>query len=145
MSSNRSIRKKMIEKYGSICMMEEAGIRFVPVEERKRIKGYKRIDETITYHHLRPKCKGGEATEENGALLKGYNHQWLEHQPKEVREQINNELRSYKMKFTGMIISGDMKICRQMSFDIEGIKPGECYVIPAYDNFPEKDEEEQER
>ena len=142
MSSNKSIREKMIEKYGKICMMEEAGIRCIPVEERKKIKGYKKIDEKITYHHLRAKCKGGEATEENGALLKGYNHQWLEGQPKEVREQINNELRAYKVRFNGMIITGNMKVCRQMSFDIEGIKPGECYVIPAYDNVPKKEEKE---
>ena len=70
MSSNKSIKEKMIQKYGKICMMEEAGIRKIPVEERRMIKGYRKTDEQITYHHLKPRCKGGQATEENGALLK---------------------------------------------------------------------------
>lgn len=104
MSSNRSIRSIMEAKYGKKCMMEEAGIRFIPVEERRKIKGYRKTDEAITYHHLRPRCKGGPATEENGALLKGYNHQWLEKQSKTTRERINRQLRQYKADFVKMSI-----------------------------------------
>ena len=103
MSSNKSIRQLMERKYGKKCMMEEAGIRYIPVEER-RIKGYKKTDEQITYHHLRPRSNGGQATEENGAILKSYNHQWLEQQPKAVREKINNQLSQYKEDFVKMSI-----------------------------------------
>lgn len=37
--------------------MEEAGIRCIPVEERRKINGYQNNQETITYHHLKPKSK----------------------------------------------------------------------------------------
>lgn len=104
MSSNKAIRSMMEKKYGKKCMMEEAGIRCIPVEERRKIKGYKKTDEQLTYHHLRPRSNNGQATEENGALLKSYNHQWLEQQPKGVREQINNRLRQYKKNFVKMSI-----------------------------------------
>ena len=70
MSSNKSIRDKMIEKYGKICMMEAAGIRSVPVEERRKIKGYKKIDESITYHHLQPKCKRWKGNRREWSIIK---------------------------------------------------------------------------
>ena len=57
MSSNKRIKEIMMKKYGKICMMEEAGIRCIPVEERRDLRGYKRSDESITYHHIVPKCK----------------------------------------------------------------------------------------
>lgn len=57
MSSNRTIRRLMEKKYGKICMMEAAGIRCIPVEERKRLNGYKSNQEALTYHHLRPRSK----------------------------------------------------------------------------------------
>ena len=145
MSSNKSIRDRMIEKYGKICMMEEAGIRKIPIEERRRLKGYKKIDDTITYHHLRPKSKGGQATEENGALLKWYNHQWLEQQPIATREYINNQLKKFKAKINGMIMLSTQKgfeVVEQTSMDLDGFN-SEFYIIPVYDNLPEKEEGEE--
>lgn len=140
MSSNKSIREKMEQKYGKKCMMEEAGIRFIPVEERRKIKGYRKTDEKLTYHHLKPKCKGGQATMENGALLKSYNHQWLEQQSKATREKINDMLRRYKYRIDAIQMNGNLEVYQQMSFLPEEF--GEYYIIPAYDNIPEKDEEE---
>ena len=122
MSSNKSIKDKMVLKYGKICMMEEAGIRYVPVEERRKIKGYRKTDEQITYHHLKPKCKGGQATEENGALLKSYNHQWLEQQSVATREHINDMLRRYKAEFNTV----------RKKIEVNP-KPEECVQIQAYD------------
>ena len=57
MSSNKRIKEIMMKRYGKICMMEEAGIRCIPVEERRDLRGYRRTDETITYHHIYPKSK----------------------------------------------------------------------------------------
>ena len=37
MSFNKAIRQLIERKYGKICMMEEAGIRYIPVEERRKI------------------------------------------------------------------------------------------------------------
>lgn len=57
MSSNRHIKEIMMKKYGKICMMEASGIRCIPMEERRKLKGYQTNQETITYHHLRPRSK----------------------------------------------------------------------------------------
>ena len=130
MSSNKSIRELMEKKYGKKCMMEEAGISYIPIEERRKIKGYKKTDEAITYHHMKRKCKGGQATEENGALLKWYNHSWLEKQSPATRERINNMLRRYKMRFVGLEFTGDGKIGNQVMMDLE--EPGEFIEIPLY-------------
>lgn len=138
MSSNRHIREIMIQKYGKKCFMEEAGIRYIPVEQRRKIKGYKKTDETITYHHMKRKCKGGQATEENGALLKWYNHSWLEKQSPATRERINNMLRRYKMRFVGLEITGNGKIGNSVTMDLD--EPEEYIEIPLYPNKEEKEE-----
>ena len=136
MSKNKGIKKLMIHKFGKKCMMEEAGIREIPQEERKKIKGYKKIDEKLTYHHIIPKSKGGKATEENGAILKGYNHQWLEQQPKEKREQINQQLQQYKEMATAIMINGKAK-GQIMRFDLS-----DTIDIPL---IPNKEKEIEER
>lgn len=105
MSSNKRIRTKMEKIYGRKCMIEEMGIRYIPSETRRNIIGYKKWQDQIQYHHIRMKSKGGQATLENGSLLKGYNHQWLHKQPKEVQERINNMLQQYKLSF--VTLSGE--------------------------------------
>ena len=142
MSGNRSVRELMEQKYGSKCMMEEAHIRKIPVSERRKIKGYKKTDEQITYHHLIRKSKGGLTTEENGALLKWYNHQWLEKQPVATREYINDQLRKYKARFVGLEITGDGRIGNQIMMDLD--EPGEFIEIPLYPN-KERNIEDNER
>ena len=135
MSSNKGARQRLIQKFGNICMVEEAGIRKTPIEERRKFKGYRKSQDMITYHHIRPKHKGGQATEENGALVKGYNHEWLERLPVAEREKVNTELQRFKLNFATMHIEGDSLVTDShssidLTFDI-----GEDYlVIPAYDN-----------
>lgn len=136
MSSNKTIRKTMEQKYGKKCMMEAAGIRCISMHKRKKIKGYKRTDEMITYHHIKPLAKGGETTVENGALLKSYNHQWLERQPQYVKDKINKKLQQYKTRFVGLEITGDGRIGNQVMMDLE--EPGEFIEIPL---IPNKEEE----
>ena len=55
--SNKKARQALEKICGKGCMMERAGIR--------KIKGIKKQDRQITYHHLRPKRLGGQATIEN--------------------------------------------------------------------------------
>lgn len=59
--SNKKARQELEKIYGKGCMMEKAGIR--------KIKGIKKQDKQITYHHLRPKHLGGQATVENRGEL----------------------------------------------------------------------------
>lgn len=70
MSSNKHIRELMEQKYGKICFMEEAGIRYIPVEERIKLKGYRKTDEKITYHHLRRKSRGRTSNRREWCIIK---------------------------------------------------------------------------
>ena len=97
MSSNKSIRNKMIKKYGKRCMVEAAGIRYIPISKRRKIKGYRKSQETLTYHHIKERQFGGETTEENGAIIKGYNHAWLHSLSEEEKEEVNKRLQEYKL------------------------------------------------
>lgn len=35
MSDNKSVRKRLEKIYGRICMIEEAGIRYIPIKKKK--------------------------------------------------------------------------------------------------------------
>lgn len=135
---NKNARQQLIMKYGRICMIEAAGIRYIPTAERRKIKGYKKSDEMITYHHLKPKREGGRSTEENGAILKGYNHQWLEQIPHQQREKINEQLRQFKLNFSQMCLSEkelETGVSDTISLDFD---MNDCIEIPVYDNNKKK-------
>lgn len=136
MSSNKGARQALIQKFGKICMIEEAGIRKIPLSQRRKLKGYKKSDDQITYHHLRAKRNGGKATEENGALVKGYNHQWLEGLPEEEREAINNRLREFKLNFSGIAITDNgIETVKSGSIPLEfDFKDNDTIIIPVFDN-----------
>lgn len=99
MAGNKSAREKLEAIYGKKCMVEEAGIRKIPVEKRRKIKGYKKFDEQITFHHIEEKSKGGRSTTENGALVKWYNHQWIHSLSEKDKEEVNKQLIKYKAAF----------------------------------------------
>ena len=80
-------------------------------------------------------ANGGQATEENGALLKSYNHQWLERTDKATREKINRQLREFKLQVVGMEISGDLRVGNQIQFDFDNL--GELLEIPLLRNEKE--------
>lgn len=51
----------MEQRYGKGCFMERAGIRKITPEQEKKlkkIKGYKKIDRTISYHHIKQRSQG---------------------------------------------------------------------------------------
>ena len=101
MSGNSGIKKKMIRKYGKVCFLEELGIRDKK-EVQKEIRRYssskkqREILDQLTFHHILERCKGGRATEENGALLRNINHQWFNRLPKDQQAQINKLFQEYK-------------------------------------------------
>lgn len=136
-------RKLLEQRYGKGCFMERAGIRkFTPTEEKKlkKIKGYKKLDRTISYHHIKEKSKGEEVSADNGANLAIYNHQWFHQQPPEIIEDINNKLQDFKVSIDlarleigeeGLNIEKVLSI----NFDME-----DTISIPLYDNTPEIEE-----
>ena len=140
---NKTGRKKLERLYGKGCFMERAGIREITPDEeqllKKTIKGFKKLDRTMTYHHIKQKSKGGKVTIENGANLAAYNHQWLHAQPPQIQAEINAKLRDFKYKIDMARLSvGDdglefNKI--NLDFNME-----DCIEIPVYDNILLEDE-----
>lgn len=70
-----------------------------PKPHKGKYKG-KSIACQLTYHHLRAKRHGGEATVENGAVVCRSCHDWLEQLSNAEREAVNNELREYKRQYS---------------------------------------------
>lgn len=132
MSKNKKVRKRLVRKYGSICMMEEADIRKIPLAERKKIKGYKSTQEMITYHHIIPVREKGKTTEENGALLKDYNHSWLESQDQYIRDDINERLQQFKLNFSSILVGESLETECSGSIDLD-FNFDDYITIPVYE------------
>lgn len=137
---NSTGRKLLEQRYGKGCFMERAGIREITPEEEtklRKITGYKKLDRTISYHHIKEKSKGGEASIDNGANLAVYNHEWLHQQPPEIIEDINNKLQDFKASIDlARLEIGEeglnIEKVLSMNFDME-----DTISIPLYDNTPE--------
>lgn len=137
---NSTGRKLLEQRYGKGCFMERAGIREITPEEEKKlkkIKGYKKLDRTISYHHIKERSKGGEVSIDNGANLAVYNHEWLHQQPPEIIEDINNKLQDFKASIDlARLEIGEeglnIEKVLSMNFDME-----DTISIPLYDNTPE--------
>lgn len=141
---NRTGRKILERLYGKGCFMERAGIREITPEQeeeyKRTIKGFKKLDRTITYHHIRERRNGGEVSRENGANLAAYNHQWLNMQTPEVQAQVNSKLREFKWRIDMARISiGDQNL-EFDKLDID-ISMEDTIEIPVYDNSILEDKE----
>lgn len=144
---NRQGRKILEQIYGEGCFMERAGIRKItPEEERlfkKTIKGFRPLDRTITYHHIRERHDGGKVTIENGANLAVYNHVWLHQQPPEVKNSINRQLQEFKISLAQMNFNGKGEVNQSFIEQIP-LQQNEYVSIKAYDNT-EKDLEKRKQ
>ena len=139
-NGNQRAKNRLIQKFGKICMVEEAGIRKISRAVRIKIKGYKMSDDIITFHHLIPRRKGGKATPGNGALVKDYNHRWLESLSEEEREDVNNQLRDFKLNFSQLHTGKnglDVDDSGTIDLDFGGMEEEDCIVIPAFDTTRE--------
>lgn len=94
--SNNGARRELERLFGKICFIEKLGIRYIPPKERKKIKGYSKYDDMLTYHHIQERHLGGKATVENGAIVRGYNHKWLHSLPEHEKQLINQAMQEYK-------------------------------------------------
>lgn len=97
--SNRSIKQRMIAKYGKECWIDKLHIRKDDTPRVYKNKGQLKRAKQLTFHHIRERSKGGKATEENGAILSAENHAWFHKQPKEIRDKINQMFQDYKKTF----------------------------------------------
>lgn len=143
MSDNSGMRRQLEKIFGKICMIEELGIRKIPKSQRKKIKGYRKYDDEITYHHIKERHAGGKTTLENGALIKGYNHSWLHSLPEKDKEEINNQILEFKATFIQMTERGLQPCGKSVRIEL-GVDEEDCITIPVYDNT-KKDQEKREK
>ena len=144
MSSNKSARQLLERQFGKICMVEATGIRYIPKSERRKIRGYTKYDDVLTFHHIKERAKGGKATPENGALVRGYNHRWLHSLPPTEKEKVNNALVEFKVAFlqhNGQSLTSEGP-AQSLTFDYD-LSAEDSVVIKAYDNTMEDMEKRQ--
>ena len=155
--NNKSIKDRMIKKYGRKCFIEELGLRS-PEEIEQDLKKYKKSKRgelmALTFHHIKERRVGGEASEENGAILRNINHIWFNRLSKEEQRRINNLFQEYKAqdkfkseaeKFrvrikvrAGIIQDNEVKSEQDMTCG----NREDIISIPAYDYVREVDEAE---
>lgn len=95
MGGNKSVKQKMIQRYGKIDFLDALKIKIPECKKYKSKNQLKRMKE-ITYHHIKEKSKGGEATVENGALLTVEHHVWFHQQSPETQKILNDAFQEYK-------------------------------------------------
>jgi len=124
MSSNKKAREELERRYGKECFIEKLGLRKFDKPRRYTSKGQKKKMKQLTYHHIREKSKGGDATVENGALLSNENHTWFHKQSLEKQEKMNNIFQDYKQLVDEckVVLVDDLEVpfkIKPMEFSIE--------------------------
>ena len=94
---NKRAKQKLIELYGEECFIDKLHLRKDKKREYKGKSQYKRMKQ-LTYHHIREKRNGGQATVENGALLSVENHEWFNKQSEEMQTEMNKCFQEYKKR-----------------------------------------------
>ena len=94
--SNKKAKEKLIALYGAECFIEKLKLRKDTESRKYTSKGQMKKMRQLTYHHIKEKCKGGQATVENGALLSAENHEWFNKQTSEAQRQMNEAFQQYK-------------------------------------------------
>lgn len=127
MSSNKSVKEKMIRIYGAECFIEKLHLR-KDKERRYTGKGQLKRMKQITYHHIKMKKDNGKATIANGALLSAENHAWFHQQSPEKQAEMNKAFQEYKMSVAEVTTHG---IIQAHKIDID---MNDCMTIPLEHN-----------
>ena len=100
MSANKRAKEKLIELYGEECFIDKLHLRPYDTKhytsQKKLSKKAKKIQETLTYHHIHEAHNNGKATIENGAVLSRENHDWFNEQPQKIKDTLNAIFQEYK-------------------------------------------------
>ena len=150
--TNKTARQELERIYGKGCMffkaniperLRQAGIQIkgykVFVDE-KRYKGkkIKRLETTMTYHHLEHNADGGKTNVENGAIVNELAHRYMHSLPRQDEEIINDMLRDYKREFElkgGIIMPTEtgLEVVQPIQITFGEIDDQDCITIPLYD------------
>jgi len=139
---NKSAKHRLEQIYGKKDMFVAADVEtkleilkirsYRKFEKEQRFKGIP-ISQQLTFHHLRHRSEGGDASVYNGALIGYSHHQYMHSLPREEEEIINNIIREWKFNF--VIMQGDGQILESGSITPDF---SDYYTIPAYDTKEKK-------
>lgn len=106
---NKVIRERLEKIYGKGCMFQKAliaerieaigGIKTYKEyikEHRYTLKKIKKLESTMTLHHIKHRADGGPTSERNGAVTSALAQGYLHSLPKEHEEIVNGMLKDYK-------------------------------------------------
>ena len=106
---NKVIRERLEKIYGKGCMFQKAliaerieamgGIKTYKeyIQEHKyTLKKIKKLESTMTLHHIKHRSEGGATSERNGAIVSALGQGYLHSLPKEHEEIVNGMLKDYK-------------------------------------------------
>lgn len=127
MSSNKSVKEKMIQIYGAECFIDKLHLR-KDKGQKYTGKGQLKRMKQITYHHIKMKKDNGKATIANGALLSAENHAWFHQQSPEKQAEMNKAFQEYKMSVAEVTTHG---IIQAHKIDID---MNDCMTIPLEHN-----------
>lgn len=150
--TNKTARQELERIYGKGCMffkaniperLRQAGIQikgykvFVG-EKRYKGKKIKRLETTMTYHHLEHNADGGKTNVENGAIVNELAHRYMHSLPRQDEEIINDMLRDYKREFElkgGIIMPTEtgLEVIQPIQITFGEIDDQDCITIPLYD------------
>lgn len=108
-NKNRQIKLQLENIYGKGCMFQKAYIaeRIAQIggiktykeyiqEHKYTLKKIKKLEETMTLHHLKHRSEGGATSVHNGAIMSALAQGYAHSLPRDQEEIVNNMLREYK-------------------------------------------------
>ena len=121
-----SKKDELIKIHGEECMIEATDKRYIPQEERRRLKGYRKSDDRIYQY--------------KDYLIKGYNLKWFRKQSKDKQEEIEKDMNEYKIYMAKMKIGKGVETeARTIGFD--DFDMTDTKDIPLVPNEIEREEE----
>lgn len=129
-NKNRQIRLQLESIYGKGCMFQKAyiakrieeigGIKTYKEyiqEHRYTLKKIKKLEETMTLHHIKHRSEGGATSVHNGAVMSALAQGYAHSLPREHEEIVNNMLRQWKLNYVA--INGEESGSVELSVPIE--------------------------
>ena len=108
-------------------------------ETKFKGKKIRKLEQTLTYHHLEHKVDGGPTTLENGAVINELAHRYIHSLPRQQEEIINNMLREFKLQ-CGILIPNEtgITLSQPITIDLDFDDTDEIYgVISVFDTTQE--------
>lgn len=130
---NKVIRERLERIYGKGCMFQKALIaeRIEAMGEIKTYKQYiqehrysfkkiKKLEETMTLHHIKHRAEGAPTSERNGAVVNSLAHGYLHSLDRAEEEIVNGMLKDYKAGIdSGRYERVDVELCDEVDTGIE--------------------------